>query len=472
MSEPANTSPTASPTDAPYIRTYARDLASLGGDTATPSTAQKSAASPLPSAPQSAAPPMPSADVPPPRVVQADVPPAYIIPDAPSTNESREAVLERLRTKARTIQPEAPTPAPIIPKAPSTNEDRQTILDRLHSRQGIETPKRQSEVLTQERSRIASDTSKPSPLHTYTSDFQDTAKGSGASPLSVLAAEQDAHGTPDPEVLKEKSNLVPMLVGGSALIIVGVVSVFIAFQVIHNKPVVPTELFVPSLIFADERVRISGSGEQLQKELLALRDRPMHTGEVTIAYITYATTTAKGETIEQSATGGALIAALGLPAPELVLRNVLPESTVGVIRAEEETRPFFILRVSSYERTFAGMLSWENTIATDLAFLFPPFTHPVTAPVPVVDVSATTTATTTQSVGTSTPGDLAPAPRAPFVARFEDEVIENHDVRILRDETGNSVLLYGYKDRQTLLLARNESAFKELLTRLSTAKTQ
>jgi hypothetical protein len=53
--------------------------------------------------------------------------------------------------------------------------------------------------------------------------------------------------------------------------------------------------------------------------------------------------------------------------------------------------------------------------------------------------------------------------------RFEDVVVANRDVRILRDTRGRSLLLYGYADKETLIIARNEASFAALLTRLSAA---
>jgi hypothetical protein len=168
--------------------------------------------------------------------------------------------------------------------------------------------------------------------------------------------------------------------------------------------------------------------------------------------MTHASTTADGKTVVTPATGGALIAALGLAAPELLLRNIGPESTAGVVRIGNETRPFFIFRVGSYERTFAGMLDWEKTIEDDLALFYPPY--------PEEAVIGTSTASSTNAIQKS------------FTVSFVDEIVDNHDVRELRDRNNLTVMIYGYRDKETLIIARSEAAFSELLSRLASTRAK
>jgi hypothetical protein len=82
------------------------------------------------------------------------------------------------------------------------------------------------------------------------------------------------------------------------------------------------------------------------------------------------------------------------------------------------------------------MLGWETDMPEDLALLYPAYPE---AP--------------------QTPGSGQ-------VARFVDETVANHDVRALKDSAGRTILLYGYRDKQTLIIARDEAAFTALLVRL------
>jgi hypothetical protein len=274
-----------------------------------------------------------------------------------------------------------------------------------------------------------------------------------ASVFSVLAAEGDARPKPASKPLKPLA-LMPLALG-MLFVALGGAGVFFAYRFASDMPVVPVIPSVPSLIVADERVELSGTGVELM-HALADAGAVLPEGQVLVAYTTETVETENGP-IRNPRAGGALIAALGLPAPDILLRNVAPESTAGSVRAGGEARPFFIFKVTSYERTFAGMLEWERNVGNDLAILYP--SHPLSA---LPDSASTTLATTT-------PAQAEFAERA---AGFRDEVVANHDARVLYDSRGNSVLLYGYADKETLVIARNRAAFAELLRRLATSGTR
>lgn len=266
----------------------------------------------------------------------------------------------------------------------------------------------------------------------------------------MLAAEQDAAVPASP---KKTQKLVPVALA-VFLIILGGGGIFAAFYFTREE--VPQEtLGVPSLIFADEKMELTGP--DYRSALADAANEILVPGNILVTYITEATTTPLGtRAIPQP--GGKLIRALNLGAPDILLRNVDLSSTVGIVNAGSETRPFFILRVSSYERTFAGMLGWEQFIDEDLGAFYPPYTE--LAPIADPTASSTTAATATTT--------------APPVSRtgFTDAVVANHDVRILRDAFGRSIMLYGYVDKETLVIARDEAAFTALAARLAASAPQ
>lgn len=419
-------------TSAPQFRTYASDVAKITGKPFDPQTR------------------VVNTKAPPPKDVPYDPPPARIIPKAPSTDEAREAVLARLKQKAQGVSsPNVPAPADI----PVKSNEREAILARL---------KATATTVQKEPSSVPGipPVSKPppipseavSPLHTYKSDFAEKARSERASPLSVLAAEQNALGRkPVPQLKTAQRNYLPLIAGAVLLILAGGASIYFAVSFATGRPPVLTSPSVPSLIFADSYIELKGTGFELQEALRNLKQENLAEGTVAITYLTYASTTAKGQKVMLPAQGGVLIKALGITAPEILLRNVAPESSVGVIKTNGEVYPFFILKATSYERTFAGMLSWEETMERDLRTLYP---SPEVA----------------QAVGTSSKN--ASITQKPFAHVFVDAMIDNHDVRIVKNEEGRTILLYGYRDKETLIIARDEKAFAELMTRLTAARTR
>lgn len=420
---------TASSPAQPPIRTYASDVAQLTGKPLAKNVRNDPAPAPVRA------------------TTPAAPPPATILPKAPSTEEKREEVLARLKAHAvptpRTA-PVEPPPATIIPKAPSTDEKRDEVLARLRAKVGEVPQQPLRPAPTPEFTPPGlPPVGTPSPLHTYSTDFSDKARITNASSISILAAQADSK-TPAPVALAPARRNVLPIVAAVALVIAGGVSIFFAYRLVTGRPSLPAEAVIPSLIFADDHAELTGSSDELRRGLVGLESRALTSGNVIVAFMTYSTTTKDG-TVQVPAQGGALISAFALPAPDLLLRNIDPSSTVGVVNAGE-TRPFFILRVSSYERTFAGMLQWEPSMGNDLSLFYPSY--------PEVESIGTTSSSTPTLLPQGAP-------------HFVDAVVANHDVREYVDGADRVLFLYGYRDKQTLVIARDAAAFTELLTRLA-----
>ena len=284
---------------------------------------------------------------------------------------------------------------------------------------------------------------KPTPLQTYESDFTDRMKETRASAITVLAAEQDAGSTAPAPTPQDAPHGGRYILIGVVLLLLGGAGVYVAYTryLANSGPVIiaPT---VSAPIFVDEREQVSGTGSVLLQAIERSVARPLASGSVRFLYLMNATTTENNS----------VFLALNLPAPDILLRNVNAGGMAGVINEGGTQSPFFILSVASYRDTFAGMLSWEPTMPNDLAALFPPL--------PLSDAS-TTAATTTAAA--SVPGAQQ---------KFRDEVIANHDVRVYRSALGKSVLLYGYWNQTTLIIARDTAAFTEIVQRLATSRAQ
>lgn len=308
----------------------------------------------------------------------------------------------------------------------------------------------------------------PSPLHTYKTDFSDRIDTEKASTFSVLAAQSDAAGAPTPPQTTQAPSRksVFIIVSGILLLVIATGGSYAVYRYVSKKSFVPNIQTVSSLVFADERVELTSEGGELQRVLLASLAKPLPEKKVRVFYTTESTSTSEGGVVTTILPGGRVLGALQLRAPDLLLRNIAPESTVGAITARNETRIFFILRVLSYERTFAGMLSWEGTMADELSAFYPGFTAP---PPPPTVITTTKIIKGKRVISTSTVETPAP----PYIPpQFTDEIASNHNVRVLKDSYGNTILLYGYRDKSTLIIARNEAAFAELINRLSATKQQ
>ena len=270
------------------------------------------------------------------------------------------------------------------------------------------------------------------PIRTYTSDFSTELQKESASTASVLAAEGDRETRTSPP--SSRSSL-PLVLGGIALVVVGGAGAYFAYAYRNSTPPPPAPTStVASPIFVNDREELTGTGQTLETAIEQSLKKPLAANSVRLLY-----------TAQSTEQGQDVFHALQVPAPDILLRNIVANGSVaGIVHVGDTMTPFFILAVSSYGDTFAGMLQWETHMATDLGTLYPGGEQ--------VLPSATST--------------------GPLPSKFKDEVVASHDVRALRDINGTSVIMYGYWNPQTLVIAKNEQSFAEIIGRLSTSRTQ
>jgi hypothetical protein len=118
---------------------------------------------------------------------------------------------------------------------------------------------------------------------------------------------------------------------------------------------------------------------------------------------------------------------------EPALNRSIKEITFMLI----DNQPAIVLKVSAYDSTFGGLLLSEAVLSSELAPLF----------------GGTVTATYKVGVGTVPP-------------EFVDELADNHDVRVLKDEMENERLVYGFTDQNTVIITTNKETFTSLSSRL------
>ena len=137
---------------------------------------------------------------------------------------------------------------------------------------------------------------------------------------------------------------------------------------------------------------------------------------------------------------------LGFKLPDVLKRNLQSDFMIGTY-AGERNEPFLILKATSFESSYAGMLNWEKNLEKDFRPLF-------------------------RLPGYDQVSDLGTLLTPGAVTRpFEDKVILNKDVRLLRAENKNVILLYSLIDKETIIITVSDTAFKEILNRLNKENT-
>jgi hypothetical protein len=382
----------------------------------------------------------------------------------PSPEVTAGTVKKYIRTFAgdMAILKEGGTPD-LAPLAEPTPEERLIAPSPLNPAEAGSGEFRQDGILSEPTPLPEPKPAEPTPIETYSSDFSDKVKEEHASPMTVLAAEQDAEKekieTSEPG--KHSRGSILYVFAGVILLAAGGSGVYFAYTK-YATSLAPM-ILAPTIsapIFVDDREQISGVGATLLRAIEQSVTRTLAPNTVRFLYTTSATST-----------DNSIFSSIQVPAPDILLRNInAAGSMAGIVNVAGVQSPFFILSVASYSDTFSGMLKWESTMPSDLSGLFPPYVTP-TINIPIAtSTMATTTATTTPKIAATTPKIINKVPTT--AAGFRDEVVDNHDTRIYLDSYGRSILLYGYWNQTTLIIARDANAFTEIINRLATSQSQ
>lgn len=157
------------------------------------------------------------------------------------------------------------------------------------------------------------------------------------------------------------------------------------------------------------------------------------TGSIKNIYLTdtITTFTASGENVVQQVSSiKKLLSVWPNKMPALLSRSLSDDFMLGIYSSNPgRNMPFLVLTTNSYGQTFAGMFEWENNILYDFYKLFGLETTEV-------------------------------------LNSFQDIVIRRNDVRILKDQKGETVLLYSFINKNMLIITTNEEALNKILFKM------
>lgn len=272
----------------------------------------------------------------------------------------------------------------------------------------------------------------------------------------------------EPRVVVEKKARNPELVRNTLTIVVSAILVLlgigslVGFYLLQKKP--PT-LSTPSPVdqtiisFSNkEIIPIENLGrEELIVKINAIKDA-QGGSDNQITYIAL-TKQVDNEAVPVSLTE--FLAILKTSIPPATLRSFKNQFMLGM-EYNGRNQPFIIIKLSSFDNAFAGMLAWEKTLNSDLGVIFSRRSIPIT--------SNTPTASTDENQSSTTPPTTQPVTRivntdANANSNFEDVTIQNKDARVLKNSRGEEVMLYSFLDQNTLLITSGASSFHDILNK-------
>ncbi len=284
------------------------------------------------------------------------------------------------------------------------------------------------------------------PIHTLKHDLQSVVQDQKVSLVRAVALEEDKRALRDQMAgsqMAQESNrrrTTGLIVLMSGLILTGLVALAAVFLVMEQRAGSKGEpIASQSLIFSEQTIPFligTQSSDELKRQLAGARETTALTlGAMTHLRPIIQSTDPQTQSIyEREATTAEFLTALGAHAPDELIRALGDTFFFGMHTVDEQA-PLLVIEVKSYERAFAGMLEWEQSLNGDLVPVFTGVSR-------LVDTGILTE------------------------RRFEDDIMRNFDVRVLKDDSGVIQLYYAFPTRTILIIAESPYSFSELLSRL------
>jgi len=268
------------------------------------------------------------------------------------------------------------------------------------------------------------------PLRTFESDAADFIKQEQQSVYSISQAEKAKIAKKkesDPEKEEVKKNGLLLLLSG-VLFLAGAAFIlyFLLLRGLAKQDVVPQAQIINSWITSQYEIKIDDS-EKAKDTITTgiqntLSENPRNRDEV--ENITIVRNTDNVDIAD-------ILSSLSESVPSSLLRSFDSKKYMIGNTQKDQKKLFLILKVNYYDNAFAGMLAWEKELGT--TFL-----------------------------------KLSGLPNT--TNEFRDGVIKNQDTRILRDDAGNSIILYTFYDKETLIIAANEETLFDVVSGLRASK--
>lgn len=284
------------------------------------------------------------------------------------------------------------------------------------------------------------------PLHTLKDDLQSVVRDQKISVVRVAALEEDRRAKQKSLAKTDVHSVQRRRIGGIlvtifVLVILGFAAIVAVFMIQKERSGSDAARQASeSLLFSEQTVPFPIQNRAAPEIKRMFADARV-TAALTLGAITQIAPTVEdiegdnGIAYTRSATTQEFLRSIGAHAPDELLRALDTEFFFG-FHTVDENAPLFVIPVSAYERAFAGMLEWENSMNADLSPIF-----------------------TTLPALIQEDGLLKKRP-------FEDLVMRNYDVRALKDDSGEIQLYYSFPTRELLIIAESPYSFTEILSRL------
>lgn len=278
-------------------------------------------------------------------------------------------------------------------------------------------------------------------MRTYESDLAKALAQKKTSAITIAMAEsKKKDGTDSISNVPAKNIIKPLLLVLASLILLGG-GVTGGYALYLKSPLarpkaIPIPSVLASLIPSDKKISLNTgilTGKDMVAELYSQISRHTLSSEKILE-------------IEIADTASDFIKKANVNMPDILLRSLTDRWMFGVYAEETgQQTPFVAFTTDFFQNAFAGMLSWEKTMAEDLSLLLN---------------------YKKRAVGESEKASSTVSSYYNIQGQFTDKQLRNRDVRAFTINNGELLFLYSFINKEMFVITATESTFLELIDRI------
>lgn len=271
-------------------------------------------------------------------------------------------------------------------------------------------------------------------IRTYQGDVADALEKQHESLVSIQRVESlrkdSSRSNNQSNTTEKKKELFYLLLGSFIFLILSAVGAWYAYnEFVRKTTAPPISIPLNRFIYADSVVNLNTTNIPRDNFIKTLSENVLNTPDGKLTHIELKKTTGIEETL---LTSEDFLTQLGTQAPGNLVRALDPLFMFGAYGKSA----FIIIRLTSFENAFAGMLGWEKNLNRDLGPVF-------------------ATAELARSL--------------PLESVFTDLIDRNKDIRVLMFND-QIILLYSFLDNNTLIITDNIGTLRTLIEHLTQQK--
>lgn len=273
-------------------------------------------------------------------------------------------------------------------------------------------------------------------LRTYTTDMAEAIREDEISVIKIALAEKARREKEEEEKKAKGTGLTRAIffLGGIVLLALAGAVIYFFFIKDTEEPPVPVENKIDTFLTFDDKTFLDITKIENINQLKSSIGQELNnlSGQIKIIFFTRTMDEQK-----EIAPISSLFSLAKIEAPNSLTRVLSNNYLFGRYNSfgeHEQEAPFFILETTDYNQAYISMLNWEETMLEDFYLFF--------------EVKL-------------------PEGKTPYsYRRWNDVIIKNKDVRVIKDEYGKNLLFYSFVNKNNFVITTDIKALEEIIGRI------